>query len=69
MSATWLELIAEHRERIAHQDEVADGLLSDPDRAGVEDHYARIGSRPDLTYIDVSTGRTVNVWLKTKDGT
>lgn len=30
MTQTWLEAIAEHRERIAYADEVADGLLSAP---------------------------------------
>lgn len=30
MSTTWLEAIAEHRERQAHEDAVADGLLSEP---------------------------------------
>lgn len=28
MEPTWLEAIAEQRERVAHEDEVADGLLS-----------------------------------------
>ena len=42
---TWLEAIAQHRERTEHADNVADGLVSN-----LDEHGDDIG--PSLTYYD-----------------
>lgn len=51
MPETWLEAIAEQRERMAHEDEVADGILSDPSMTGLDEHGDAI---PDFALDDES---------------
>ncbi len=65
MPETWLEALAEQRELLiaqyAHEDEVADGLQSEPREPAAGEIV------PDIEYYDVATGQLVLVYFKTRE--